>query len=169
MFYIFCITNARIRFSRKWPFLILNLPKKLYLSVFVWGIFFFPYDHIWYYFQEDGATPLHFDERDIISCVFHLGKLTSGGSTSYYSGSSPMDPGRKIYHVPFNHGTLQIGFFNKILHGVDEWEGQRCGIQLNIKKDVLTHFVRYGKFFLWQVPSDRLSTRTYHFLISTLR
>ena len=25
-----------------------------------------------------------------------------------------------------------------------EWGGQRCGIQLNIKKDVLKHFTTYG-------------------------
>ena len=94
--------------------------------------------------KEDGKMPIHFDERDIISCVFHLGKVASGGSTSYYSGDSPSSPGDRIHQVPFKHGTLQIGFFNKVLHGVDEWEGQRCGIQLNIKKDVLAHFVKYG-------------------------
>ena len=91
--------------------------------------------------KEDGAIPIHFDKRDLISCVFHLGKVLSGGSTSYYSGTSPVEPGSRIYHVSFHHGTLQIGFFNKISHGVDEWDGQSCGIQLNIKKDVLAHFV----------------------------
>ena len=94
--------------------------------------------------KEDGKMPLHFDERDIISCIFHLGKVNKGGSTSYYSGNSAKEPGERIHQVPFKHGTLQIGFFNKVLHGVDEWDGQRCGIQLNIKKDVLAHFVRYG-------------------------
>ena len=43
--------------------------------------------------KEDGEIPLHFDERDIISCVFHLGKVKSGGSISYYSGRSPSSPG----------------------------------------------------------------------------
>ena len=94
--------------------------------------------------KEDGKMPLHFDERDIISCIFHLGKVKKGGSTSYYSGDSAKEPGNRIHQVPFKHGTLQIGFFNKVLHGVDEWDGQRCGIQLNIKKDVLAHFVKYG-------------------------
>ena len=94
--------------------------------------------------KEDGQMPLHFDERDIISCVFHLGKVKSGGFTSYYSGDSAESPGSRIHQVPFKHGTLQIGFFNKVLHGVDEWDGQRCGIQLNIKKDLLAHFVKYG-------------------------
>ena len=26
---------------------------------------------------------------------------------------------------------------------MNEWDGQRCGIQLNIKKDLLAHFVKY--------------------------
>ena len=94
--------------------------------------------------KEDGQMPIHFDERDIISCVFHLGKVKQGGSTSYYSGDKPDLPGNKIHQVSFRHGTLQIGFFNKVLHGVDDWEGQRCGIQMNIKKDVLKHFIKYG-------------------------
>ena len=88
--------------------------------------------------------PIYFDERDLISCVFHLGKVLYGGSTSFYSEDKPEEPGKKNYHVPFRHGTLQIGFFNHVLHGVDDWEGQRCGIQLNVKKDVLKHFTKYG-------------------------
>ena len=36
--------------------------------------------------KDDGKIPLHFDERDIVSCVFHISKVTSGGATSYYSG-----------------------------------------------------------------------------------
>jgi len=94
--------------------------------------------------KKDGVMPLHFDERDIISCIFHLGKVTMGGGTQYFDGDKPEDPGEKVYSVPFRHGTLQIGFFNKVLHGIEDWEGQRCGIQMNIKKDVLQHFVTYG-------------------------
>ena len=94
--------------------------------------------------KEDGKMPLHFDERDIISCVFHLSEVKSGGSTSYYSGDSPDTSGERIHQVKFKHGTLQVGFFNKVIHGVDEWDSQRCGIQLNIKKNLLAHFVKYG-------------------------
>ncbi len=73
-----------------------------------------------------------------------MGEVTKGGHTPYYLGTSPSEPGTKIHQVPFKHGTLQIGFFNKVLHGVDNWEGQRCGIQLNIEKDLLEHFIKYG-------------------------
>ena len=71
--------------------------------------------------KEDGEMPIHFDERDIILCVFHLGKVLQGVSTSFYSGDKPDNPGNKIYQVPFRHGTLQVGFFNRVLHGVDDW------------------------------------------------
>ena len=94
--------------------------------------------------KDDGVMPIHFDERDIISCIFHLGKVNHGGATSYYSGDNPNKPGKKIYEVPFCHGRLQIGFFCKVLHGVNDWDGQRCGLQFNIKKDVLSHFIKFG-------------------------
>ena len=45
--------------------------------------------------KEDGEMPIHFDERDLISCVFHLGKVLHGGSTSFYSGDKPDKPGEK--------------------------------------------------------------------------
>ena len=96
--------------------------------------------------KDDGEMPIHFDEHDLISYVFHLGKVEKGGSASYYEGSTPDIPPQKNHQIPFRHGTLQIGFLNEILHGVDDWNGQRCGIQLNIKKDVLKHFVKYGPF-----------------------
>ena len=61
--------------------------------------------------KKDGEMPIHFDERDVISCVFHIGKVSKGGETVYFNGDHPKTPGRKVYSVPFVHGTLQIGFF----------------------------------------------------------
>ena len=86
--------------------------------------------------------PVHFDERGLISCVFHLGNVQSGGSTSYYEGDNPKNPGARVYQVPFKHGTLQIRFFCKVLHGVDDWDCLRCGIKLNIKKDIFETFYK---------------------------
>ena len=107
--------------------------------------------------KKDGDMPLHFDERDVISCVFHLGSVKRGGEICYNDGQSQKIPGKQIHKVSFRHGTLQIGFSNKVLHGVKDWEGQRCGIQLNIKKDVLQHFIQfgcehYGKFRITGYP-----------------
>ena len=31
--------------------------------------------------KEDGSMPIHFDERDAVSCIFHLGSAVKGGAT----------------------------------------------------------------------------------------
>ena len=48
---------------------------------------------------------------------------------------STENPGNEIYRVQFQHGTPQIGFFNKVVHVMKDWECQQCGIQL--------------KYFIW--------------------
>ena len=67
--------------------------------------------------QEDGTILTHFGERDIISCVFHLGKVHSGGDTCYYLVNNATNPG-KNYKVPFHHGTLQLDFSAKSCIGL---------------------------------------------------
>ena len=94
--------------------------------------------------KQDDQMPLYFDKRDIISCVFHLGKVSKGGATLYYVGNSPSTPGEQVYSVPFNHSPLQIWFFSHALHGIKDWESRRCGIQVNIKRDPLKHYIKYG-------------------------
>ena len=47
--------------------------------------------------KKDGEMPLHFDERDVISCVFHLGRVSKGGETCYYDGPSPTRPGNLVH------------------------------------------------------------------------
>ena len=36
--------------------------------------------------------------------------------------------------IPFQHCRLQIGSFNKILHGVSPWVGPRITLNFNLKK-----------------------------------
>ena len=68
--------------------------------------------------KEDGSIPIHFDERDLISCVFHLGSVHKDGETSYYEGDRSDNPGQPVHQVSFTHGNLQVSFFNRVLHGV---------------------------------------------------
>ena len=60
--------------------------------------------------KTDGVMPLHFDKIDIISCIFHLGKITKGGDTQHFDGDKSEDPGEKVLSVPSRHGTLQFFF-----------------------------------------------------------
>ena len=130
---------------KKLTLLNIELSKKIIPECLRLGISFFTHMSVFCTLNKnDGQMPLHFDERDRISCVFHLGDVKEGGCTLYFDGNSNEEPGKQVYQVPFWHGTLQIGFFNQVLHGVQSWEGQRCGIQMNIKKDLLQHFVKYG-------------------------
>ena len=61
--------------------------------------------------KADGQMRIHFDERDLISCVFYLGQTIKGGATSFYAGSKAEEPGDCVHQVPFRHGNLQIVFF----------------------------------------------------------
>ena len=61
----------------------------------------------------------------------------------YHNGDSPNTPEKQVYSVPFQSWNLQIEFFSQILHGIEDWEGQRCGIQVNTKRDLLKHFIKY--------------------------
>ena len=46
--------------------------------------------------------------------------------------------------VPVELGTLQIRIFGQVLHGIEDWKGQRCGIQVDIKRGLFKHFLKYG-------------------------
>ena len=103
------------RKQRKLALLHTELTKRLIPECLQLGDTFFTHMSVFgTLYKKDGQMPLHFDERDIISCVFHLGTVSKGGATLYYNGETPSDPGEQIYSVPFNRGTLQIGFFCQV-------------------------------------------------------
>ena len=91
--------------------------------------------------DQNDNRHIHTDDDDIITGLFHIGEPTDGGSTFYYSGLKDNSPGDVQFEMPFQHGRLQIGFFNETLHAAGEWIGLRGGINLNIKKKVLSFFL----------------------------
>ena len=95
-----------------------------------------------------GEVPIHFDEKDCITALIHLGSVTEGGSTQYFNGSTVKDIGALSKSIPFVHGQIQIGCFNTTLHRGQAWVGPRGCINLNLKQDVLKHFKEHGmKYF----------------------
>jgi len=91
--------------------------------------------------DEVGNIEQHTNNDDIITALFHVGNPISRGGTSYYSGLSKKDKGNTFINVPFQHGHLQIGFFDNIVHSGDAWTGVRGEINLNLKKSVLEFFL----------------------------
>ena len=94
--------------------------------------------------QEKGEVPIHFDEKDTITALVHLGSTSKGGSTLYYNGNTVKDHGKIVHKVPFLHGQIQIGNFNDTLHSAEKWTGNRGCINFNLKMDVVNHFQTYG-------------------------
>ena len=86
----------------------------------------------------------HVDKDDFITVLFHLGEPLHGGGTDYYTGLTRDEYGFLAKHIPCEHGRLTIGCFDKIIHRGEPWEGSPGCFNLNLKKKVLEHFLRYG-------------------------
>ena len=56
--------------------------------------------------------------------------------------------------IPFQHCRLQIGSFNKILHGVSPWVGPRITLNFNLKKKIVNHFQLFGNKYYGQYEND---------------
>ena len=100
--------------------------------------------------EQGEGVPLHFDEKDIITALVHVGDVKQGGATTYYDGLSIKNKGKKIKEVEFRHGQIQIGCYNKILHGADNWIGPRLVFNFNIKVGILDHFLQEGDYYFNQ-------------------
>ena len=90
--------------------------------------------------KGNDSIDLHKDTEDIITSLFHVGKPIEGGSTMYYSGDSKIDPGKLMNTIHFEHGRIQIGYFNDVSHAADSWKGLRGGINFNLKRNILRFF-----------------------------
>ena len=108
---------------------------------------------------EDGeAMNIHTDEDDIFTAVLHLGDVQEGGATQFYDGFTQHNPGKMVHQEPFRHGKVQIGYFDKILHGVSPWKGKRYGLNFIMKKSVYDHFDKYGDIFYSKLVERQYKT-----------
>ena len=107
-------------------------------------------------FKGSGVIPLHKDTDDYITALVSIGDSEIvGGNTTYYSGKDINMCGKKIYTIPFKHGRIQIGFFDEIIHGADQWKnGNRGVIDFSMKKKLLNHFQEYGMYYYSQYIAD---------------
>ena len=122
------------------------VPKELRIS----NTFFTHMTVLGNYADSGDGIPAHFDEKDIITALFHIGNVSEGGGTIYYDGRSVSDKGNSMYTIPFKHGRIQIGCYNEVLHEVEAWSGQRGCINFNLKEPILDHFVNESDIYFNQ-------------------
>ena len=86
----------------------------------------------------------HVDDGDIICSVVHLGNVKKGGSTMYFDLLIKSDNMKETCSIIFEHGRIQIVFFDKVYHCVESFEGQRFSLNFNVKRKILQHFQTHG-------------------------
>ena len=59
----------------------------------------------------DGRHYPHVDVNDLFNVILVLGDKVEGGSTRYYGGKNPTDPGAVKHEVPHEHLRFQVGPF----------------------------------------------------------
>ena len=77
---------------------------------------------------------LNVNEGDIKNAIFHLGKLSSGGSTLYFAMDKKTGILKGKYKIPFEHGRVQIGFYSQIYHCAKSFDGIHFTLNFNVKK-----------------------------------
>ena len=97
--------------------------------------------------SKGGFIPLHLDNDDHVTSLLSLGQDVeeSGGRTYYVEKHPPKkSSGSKsslltiVKRVTYNHGNLQTGCYNKVLHGANHWiNGQRGVINFSMQKKFL--------------------------------
>lgn len=106
------------------------------------------FSHINMTVVPDGESMnIHVDEDDIFTAVLHIGNVVEGGETNFYDGLSADNPGNIVHKEAFAHGKVQIGYFDKVYHGVSKYKGERYGLNFIMKKSVFEHFDKYGTMF----------------------
>ena len=104
----------------------------------------------------NGEMPAHVDPDDLISCIFTFGELEDGGSTYYMDGLKSGKNVSTIFHgsikhkIPFQHGRVQIGQFDSIIHGIEKWVGNRITFCFNVKKSIINHFYQFENNYYQQ-------------------
>ena len=93
--------------------------------------------------DNDKGIAGHYDRRDIVTALIHIGDPSSGGAT-YYKESEEGIISKK---VKCYHGRLQIGCFDTTFHGALPWTGYRTSINLHLKQSVLDHFETYRCYY----------------------
>ena len=98
-----------------------------------------------------GDIPIHLDPEDHITALLSIGNDTvKGGGTLYYQKEKE-DNFILKFEIPFICGNVQIGKYDRVVHGSQTWNGGLRGvINFSLQKRILSHFVKYGSTYYQQ-------------------
>ena len=104
------------------------------------------------YDVSSGYIPPHYDDDDYITALVSLGnsRKVSGGDTFY---AEVKKDGMLLVkkRVKYRHGNVQIGLYDRVLHGSFKWcNGERGVINFSLQKKILRHFYCHGEKFYKQ-------------------
>ena len=95
--------------------------------------------------QNEGIIPFHFDDDDYITALLSIGDTDVNGGDTFYIGNKADDCLSIFKKVSYCRGNLQIGSYDKIMHGTSSWSGGFRGvINFSLQKKILNHFVDHG-------------------------
>ena len=98
--------------------------------------------------ETEGSIPPHLDKDDHITALFSMGSecmIGNQGTTVYIEKNEPDDRLTIIKRISFRHGNLQIGTYDKVIHGSLGWDsGERFVMNLSLQKKILDHFYTNG-------------------------
>ena len=112
------------------------------------------------YKTNGGYIPLHLDNDDHITSLLSLGGGVdkSEGCTFYVQNKATDDTSKSgsplvqiKKRVMYEHGNLQIGCYDNVLHGTNRWlRGNRGVINFSMQKKIIEHFLKHGCRFFQQ-------------------
>ena len=97
--------------------------------------------------------------------MFNLGFPIKDGETNYYSGLTSKNYAELQKQIQCEHGCINVGRFDKIVHSAEPLEGN-CGcINFNLKKKVLEHFLKYGTKYYAQSKNNNFPSGPFCILV----
>ena len=97
-------------------------------------------------YGDYGKIPKHQEIEDLISAIITLSDESIFGEDTIYFNDLIGSESSNITHTTyFQHGGVQIGFFNDVYHAATPWtNGFIITINLNLKRNVLKNFITRG-------------------------
>ena len=104
---------------------------------------------------------LHKDSKYLLSVIIILGKYVNGGEIVFYDGENMNDIGKRAHVLKHSHGRCVIGSFDKILHEVSIWTGQKALLSFILHRSIFLHLVHINTIFYEKIYINKKLVKIY--------